>query len=169
MLGYRPQWRTIIIVTNAPVGEQISCWNMVKKWYEEVECVAVKISKLSILCYDSSVCGAVVGGIFCHRSLLTILRKKIGEPKEEIGNLNGFEYMYLSDLKVPYFQCLSSKFHGHNRDVFWFQLVDHWATFSSLLSVCVLQSRSSPVLLPVVIIIVGYLGYNLCSHNGCTN
>jgi hypothetical protein len=23
---------------------------------------------------------------------------KLGKPKEEIGNLNGFEYMYLSDL-----------------------------------------------------------------------
>jgi hypothetical protein len=51
---------------------------------------------------------AVVGGIFCHRSLSAILRKNIGKPKEEIGNLNGFEYMHLSDLKVPYFQCLSS-------------------------------------------------------------
>jgi hypothetical protein len=29
--------------------------------------------------------------------------KKLGKPKEEIGNLNGFEYMYLSGLKVPYF------------------------------------------------------------------
>ncbi len=28
---------------------------------------------------------------------------KLGKPKEEIGNLNGFEYMYLSNLKVPYF------------------------------------------------------------------
>ncbi len=37
-----------------------------------------------------------------------ILRKKIGKPKEEIGNLNGFECMYLSDLKVPYFEQLSS-------------------------------------------------------------
>jgi hypothetical protein len=26
---------------NAPVDEQIGCWNMVKKQYEEVECVAV--------------------------------------------------------------------------------------------------------------------------------
>jgi len=33
---------------------------------------------------------------------------KLGEPKEEIGNLNGFEYMYLSNLKVPYFLYLSS-------------------------------------------------------------
>ncbi len=50
----------------------------------------------------------VVGGIFCHRSLSAILRRKIGKPREEIGNLNGFEYMYLSDLKVPLFQYLSS-------------------------------------------------------------
>jgi hypothetical protein len=26
----------------------------------------------------------------------------LGKPKEEIGNLNGFECMYLSGLKVPY-------------------------------------------------------------------
>jgi hypothetical protein len=41
--------------------------------------------------------------IFRHRSLSAIPRKKIGEPKGEIRNLNGFEYMYLSDLKVLYF------------------------------------------------------------------
>jgi hypothetical protein len=46
---------------------------------------------------------AVVGIIFCHRSLSAILRKKISKPKEEIGNINVIEYMYLSDLKVPYF------------------------------------------------------------------
>jgi hypothetical protein len=46
---------------------------------------------------------AVVGSIFCYRSLSAILRKKIGKHKEEIGNLNGFECRYLSDLKVPYF------------------------------------------------------------------
>jgi hypothetical protein len=28
---------------------------------------------------------------------------KLGKPKEKIGNLNGFDYMYLSGLKVPYF------------------------------------------------------------------
>jgi hypothetical protein len=45
-----------------------------------------------------------LGGIFSHHcSLSAILRKKIGEPKEELGNLNGFEYMYLSDLKVQIF------------------------------------------------------------------
>jgi hypothetical protein len=28
---------------------------------------------------------------------------KLGKPKEEIKNLNGFDHMYLSGLKVPYF------------------------------------------------------------------
>jgi hypothetical protein len=27
----------------------------------------------------------------------------LGKPKEEIRNLNGLEYMYLINLKVPYF------------------------------------------------------------------
>jgi hypothetical protein len=49
-----------------------------------------------------------VGNIFHHRPLSAFLRKKIRKPGEEIKNLNGFEYMYLSDLKVPYFLCLSS-------------------------------------------------------------
>jgi hypothetical protein len=44
-----------------------------------------------------------IDGIFCHSSLSAILRREIVEPKEEIGNLNGFEYMYLSDPKVQYF------------------------------------------------------------------
>jgi hypothetical protein len=43
------------------------------------------------------------GGIFCHHSLSAIPRKKIGEPKEVIKNLNGLDYMYLSDLKDIYF------------------------------------------------------------------
>ncbi len=38
--------------------------------------------------------------LFCER--------KLGKPKEEIENLNGFEYMYLSDLKIPYFLYSSS-------------------------------------------------------------
>jgi hypothetical protein len=32
----------------------------------------------------------------------------LGKPKEEIGNLPGFEYMSLSNLKVPYFLYSSS-------------------------------------------------------------
>jgi hypothetical protein len=50
----------------------------------------------------------VLGSIFCYRSLSAIPRKNIGEPKEEIINLNRFECMYLSDLKIPYFKCSSS-------------------------------------------------------------
>jgi hypothetical protein len=46
---------------------------------------------------------AVVSGIFCHQYFSAILRRKIGKPKEEIGNVNGFEYMSLSNLKLPYF------------------------------------------------------------------
>jgi hypothetical protein len=46
MLGYQPQQRTIIIVTNVPVDERIGHWNMVKKQYEEVECVTVKKSEV---------------------------------------------------------------------------------------------------------------------------
>jgi hypothetical protein len=30
-------------------------------------------------------------------------KEKLDKPKEEIGNLNGFECMYLIGLKVPYF------------------------------------------------------------------
>jgi hypothetical protein len=40
--------------------------------------------------YDSIFSMFCLGGIFCHHSLSAILRKKIGKPKEEIGNLNGF-------------------------------------------------------------------------------
>ena len=62
---------------------------------------------------------AVIGGIFATCSLVAILRKKIGEPRKEIGNPNGFEYRYLNDLKVQYFKCLFSIIHkgyvhGHN-------------------------------------------------------
>jgi hypothetical protein len=32
----------------------------------------------------------------------------LGKPKDKIGNINGFEYMYLSNLKIPYFLYSSS-------------------------------------------------------------
>ncbi len=51
--------------------------------------------------YNSICSMCCLGGIFCHCSLSAIWKKKIGKPKEEIGNLNGFEYMYLSDLNYP--------------------------------------------------------------------
>jgi hypothetical protein len=34
---------------------------------------------------------------------LSYLKKKIGKPRKEIENLNGFEYRYLNGLKVPYY------------------------------------------------------------------
>jgi hypothetical protein len=40
---------------------------------------------------------------FCYRSLSAILRKKKGEPRKEIVNLNGFEHRYFNGLKVPYY------------------------------------------------------------------
>jgi hypothetical protein len=76
---------------------------VVENQYKEVEYVTVKIRKLVIMTYNSICLMCCLGGIFCHHSLSAILRKKIGEPKKEIANINGFEYMYLSDLKVPYF------------------------------------------------------------------
>jgi hypothetical protein len=35
-------------------------------------------------------------------SLLASQRKKLGKPRKNITNLNGFEYRYLNGLKVPY-------------------------------------------------------------------
>jgi hypothetical protein len=51
---------------------------MVKKQYEEVEYVAVKITQLVIMSYNSISSMCCLGGIFCHRSLSATLRKKIG-------------------------------------------------------------------------------------------
>jgi hypothetical protein len=47
---------------------------------------------------------SMVGGILLATLPPSFSEKgKLGKPKEEIRNLNGFEYMYLSGLKVPYF------------------------------------------------------------------
>jgi hypothetical protein len=108
MLGYHLseglicQQKAIIIVTDAPVDEWVGHWNTAKKQYEVVEYVAVKIAKLLIMS-DNSIClMCCLGGIFCHCSLSAILRKKIGKPKKEIGSLNGFEYVYLSEVILKY-------------------------------------------------------------------
>jgi hypothetical protein len=66
-------------------------------------CLKSNIKMLVIINYNSICLMCCMGGIFCHRPLSAILKKKIGKAKEEIRNLNGFEYMYLSDLKEPYF------------------------------------------------------------------
>jgi hypothetical protein len=51
--GISPQQRTITIVIYTPVDDQISHWYVLKRQYKEVEHVAVKITKLSLLCYNS--------------------------------------------------------------------------------------------------------------------
>jgi hypothetical protein len=73
----------ILRLMNAPVDERVGCWNVLKKQYTEVECVGVKITKLSILCYDSICLMYGCWWHICHCSLSAILRKKIGKPKEE--------------------------------------------------------------------------------------
>jgi hypothetical protein len=84
-------------VLSAPVKEQIGGWNILKS---DTEVVMLRQNN-KVIYYELRFC--LVDVRFCHRSLSAILRRKIGKPKEEIGNLNGFEYMYLSDLKVLYF------------------------------------------------------------------
>jgi hypothetical protein len=42
-----------IFLKDAPVDERIDHWNVLKNQYKEVRCDAVKIMKLSILCYNS--------------------------------------------------------------------------------------------------------------------
>jgi hypothetical protein len=63
--GISFQQRTNIIVMNAPVDKQIGHWNMIKKQYEEVEYVAVKIAKYFIMIYNSICLMCCLGGIFC--------------------------------------------------------------------------------------------------------
>jgi hypothetical protein len=66
---------------------------MVKKRYSEVDYVAVKMTKVIIMSYSSICSMCCLGSIFHHHSLSAILRKKIGEPKEEIRTLHGFEHV----------------------------------------------------------------------------
>ncbi len=61
--GISPQRRTIIIVTNTPVNEQIGHWNVVKKQCKEFEYLALKITKLVIMSYDSICLMCCVSGI----------------------------------------------------------------------------------------------------------
>ncbi len=63
-----------------------------------------------VMSYDSVFClinvqASVV--YFANAPSQLFWEGKLGKPKEEIRNLNGFEYMYLSDLKIPYFFCTS--------------------------------------------------------------
>ncbi len=113
---------TIIIVLNAPVEEQIGGWNVLIKQYTEVEYVVVKRKYFIILSYNSRFCLVDVQAsvVYLANAPSQLSWEGIlGEPKEEIGNLTGFEYMYLSNLKLPYFFVLLLRihkgyFHGHD-------------------------------------------------------
>jgi hypothetical protein len=66
---------------------------------------------LKRLCYDSRICLAdvqVSAVYFANAPSQPSLKGILGKPKEEIGNPNEFECMYLSGLKVPYFLYSSS-------------------------------------------------------------
>ncbi len=83
--------------------ERIGIWNVVKKAIYRSWVFCCKIMKWFIISYNSV---WLMCSCWWHISpplALSYSEKKIGKPKEEIRNLNGFEYMYLSDLKVPYF------------------------------------------------------------------
>ncbi len=64
-------------------------------------------AKYFIMSYNSGFClvnvQALVVVYFANAPSQFFLDGILGKPKEEIGNLNGFENMYLSNLKVPYF------------------------------------------------------------------
>ncbi len=67
----------------------------------EVEYVVVKMKYFIIVSYNSGFClidvwASVV--YFNNAPSHLFWEGKLGKPKEEIGNINGFENMYLSDL-----------------------------------------------------------------------
>jgi hypothetical protein len=98
-------------VLDAPVEEQIGGWNVDIKQYTEVEYVAVKTKYFIIVSHDSRFClvNVQASAVYLANALSQLSWEGIlGKPKEEIGNLNGFECMYLSNLKMPYFLYSSS-------------------------------------------------------------
>ncbi len=88
-VGNQSQQTTIIIVKYALVGERIGGWYSILKARSNILMIALVMKYLK-LCYDSvwSMCGC--WWHICYRSLLAILRKKVGEPREESRNLYGF-------------------------------------------------------------------------------
>jgi hypothetical protein len=77
----------------------------VLKRFEYFKVVKMKLTGL----HNYSIC-SMCG---CWKHILPLLPLSFPEKENrwaegKIGDLNGFEYMYLSDLKVPYFYCLSS-------------------------------------------------------------
>ncbi len=95
---------------NTPVEEQIGGCNVGKEQFTEVEHVAVKMKNF-IMSYNSGFYLVNVRALevyFANAPSQLCQEGILGKPKEEIGNLNGFEYMYLSNLKVPYLLYSSS-------------------------------------------------------------
>ncbi len=95
-------------MNNALVGERIGGWCSILKARNNILVIAL-VTKYYKLCYDS------VWSMLDRRRYISPTlplsvseKKKLGKPKEEIGNLNGFECMYLSGLKVPYLYYSSS-------------------------------------------------------------
>ncbi len=96
---------TIIIVSNAPVEERIGDWNVSIKQYTEVEYVTSVNKVFIIVSYNSRFClvNNQASAVYLANAPSQFSWEGIlGKPKEEIRNLNGFESMYLSNLKVPY-------------------------------------------------------------------
>jgi hypothetical protein len=85
---------------NAPVEERIGGWNVDKMQYIKVEYIAVK-TKYFIMSYNSGFCLVNVRSsavYFANGPSQLFWGGILGKPKEEIRNLNGFEYTYLSGL-----------------------------------------------------------------------
>ncbi len=101
-------WCILWILPNTVLRSSRSAYHgseCTKKQYTEVEYVAVITMWLTDYC-ELQFCLVDVWSsavYFTNAPSQLFWEEKLGKPKEEIGNLNGFEYMYLSGLKVPYF------------------------------------------------------------------
>ncbi len=70
--------------------ERSSRWadRWLEYWYKRIE--GVEIIVMIITSYSSVWSMCCCWWHFCYSSLLAIVRKKVGEPRKEIGNLYGF-------------------------------------------------------------------------------
>ncbi len=103
--------QTAFALSDTPVEEWIGGWNVHITRYTEVEYVAVKTKYFIVVSYSSRFCLVNVQALavyLANAPFQLSWEGILGKPKEEIGNLNGFEYRYLINLKVPYFLYLSS-------------------------------------------------------------
>ncbi len=110
-------------------------WWLEFYWCRRVECIIVFI--MIIMSNDPvwSMC-------FCwwhirYRSLLAILRKKVGEPKEEIRNLYG-SHMNSSNRWIHMY-----KFIYINSSVLWIHLIQIWVVLPITVTYSVALSRYS--------------------------